>query len=143
MVKSNAPASRISQSIRDGAKNTPNSLLLQILAVVIIGLLVIIVARVIPSSRHSNLPVVSPQSFVDPLVGKEGRTSTDVNIRSGSGAEQQKIGLLEKDSRVRILSYSADRTWYEVQVLKHGRPKTDPNSLDHGWVRSKFIMSAN
>jgi hypothetical protein len=26
--------------------------------------------------------------------------------------------------------------WFQVQVIEHGRPKTDPNSSDEGWVNS-------
>jgi hypothetical protein len=45
--------------------------------------------------------------------------------------------LAENGSRVKILSTSSN--WYEVQVLEHGRAKTDPYSSDRGWINKKFV----
>jgi len=85
-------------------------------------------------------PVVSTEKISDPLIGKEAHATTDLNIRSGPNADQPKIGLVEKQSQVRILSFNNDRTWYEIQVTAHGRAKADPNSSDHGWVNRKYLV---
>jgi len=66
-------------------------------------------------------------------------TLTDLNIRSGPSADYSKIGLAEKQSRCRILSLNNDRTWFEIQVVEHGRAKTDQNSVDRGWVNRKYL----
>ena len=128
---------------RDAWGNIPSQLIVQVLAVVaVVAIVLMATAQILPLFNRGNVPLVTAQRPADPLVGKEARADTDVNIRPGANAEQPKIGLAEKDSRLRILSYNADRTWYEVQVLQHGRPKTDPNSSDHGWVRSRFLTLA-
>jgi serine/threonine protein kinase len=71
------------------------------------------------------------------IVGKEGLTTTDLNLRSDPSIENQPIGLAENGSRVRVLRVS--NNWYEVQVLQHARPKTDPYTADRGWVNKKYL----
>ncbi len=71
------------------------------------------------------------------VVGSEGVTTTDVNLRPDASTANRSIGLAESGSRVKILSTT--ELWYEVQVLEHGRPKTDPFTSDRGWVMKKFV----
>lgn len=71
------------------------------------------------------------------VVGREGVTTTDVNLRPGPNATSTAIGLAEFGSRVKVLSI--DNNWYEVQVVAHGRDKTDPFSSDRGWLNKKFV----
>ena len=71
------------------------------------------------------------------VIGREGVTTTDVNLRSGAGVANAPIGLAEAGSRIKILSTGDN--WYEVQVLQHGRPKTDPFTSDRGWINKKFV----
>ena len=80
-----------------------------------------------------SLPLLS-DIFV---IGREGVTTTDVNLRPDGSAVKQSIGLAEAGSRVKILSTSDN--WYEIQVLEHGRPKTDPFTSDRGWINKKFV----
>ena len=137
-------SNRFNRFIREAWDNVPSHLVLQILGVVTIVAIVLVAAsQIIALFHRASAPIATVQKIADPLIGKEARADTDVNIRSGANAEQQKIGLAEKDSRVRILAYNPDRTWYEVQVIQHGRPKADPNSSDCGWIRSKFLTLAN
>ena len=71
------------------------------------------------------------------VVGREGVTTTDVNLRPDPSTANTAIGLAEYGSRVKILRES--NNWYEVQVLQHGRPKTDPFSSDQGWINKRFV----
>ena len=72
------------------------------------------------------------------VVGREGVTTTDVNLRSSARAvSDTPIGLAESGSKVRVLS--ADNNWYEVLVVQHARPKSDPYSSDRGWVNKRYI----
>ena len=80
-----------------------------------------------------DIPALS-STFV---VGREGITTTDLNLRPDPSADNQPIGLAENGSRVRVLT--ANNNWYEVQVLQHGRPKTDQYTSDRGWVNKKFL----
>jgi serine/threonine protein kinase len=71
------------------------------------------------------------------VIGREGVTTTDVNLRPDASAANPPIGLAEAGSRVKVVE-TADN-WYEVQVLQHGRAKTDPFTSDRGWINKKFV----
>jgi len=71
------------------------------------------------------------------IIGREGVTTTDVNLRSDASTTNPPVGVAENNSRVKILA--ADDNWYEIQVLEHGRPKTNPFTADRGWINKKFV----
>jgi serine/threonine protein kinase len=71
------------------------------------------------------------------VAGREGVTTTDVNLRAGPSSSTQTIGLAEMGSRVKVLS--ENNNWYEVQVVTHGRPKSDQFSSDRGWMNKRFV----
>ncbi len=70
-------------------------------------------------------------------IGREGVTTTDVNLRSDASTTNPPVGVAEKNSRVKISA--AEGNWYEIQVLEHGRPKTNPFTADRGWVNKQFV----
>ena len=71
------------------------------------------------------------------VIGREGVTTTDVNLRSDASVANAPIGLAEAGSRIKILATGDN--WYEVQVLQHGRAKVDPFTSDRGWINKKFV----
>ena len=71
------------------------------------------------------------------VVGREGVTTTDVNLRGDPSSTNTAIGLAETGSRVKVLA--VNNNWYEVQVTQHGRPKTDPYTSDRGWLSKRFV----
>jgi serine/threonine protein kinase len=80
-----------------------------------------------------DLPLLS-DVFV---IGREGVTTTDVNLRPDASSNKPPIGVAEAGSRVKILA--TGDYWYEVQVLEHGRAKSDPFTSDRGWINKKFV----
>jgi serine/threonine protein kinase len=70
-------------------------------------------------------------------VGREGKTTTDVNLRPEPNTSREAVGLAEQGSRVRILN--VNNNWYEVQVIEHGRVKINPDTLDRGWIHKRFL----
>ena len=81
---------------------------------------------------------LAPTQTVEPVViGRQGVTTTDVNLRPVANAANVPIGLAESGSKVKVLS--ADSNWYEVQVVEHARPKTDPYSSDRGWINKRYV----
>ena len=70
-------------------------------------------------------------------IGREGVTTTDVNLRPVANVSQEPIGLAESGSKVKVLS--ADNNWYEVQVVQHARPKLEPYSADRGWINKRYV----
>jgi hypothetical protein len=86
-------------------------------------------------TTHWN-PLTTVQNY-EPI-GRQGVTTTDVNLRPiASSANNVPIGLAESGSKVKVLN--ADTNWFEVQVVEHGRPKTDPYSSDRGWIRKIYV----
>ncbi|HEY8188748.1 MAG TPA: serine/threonine protein kinase [Pyrinomonadaceae bacterium] len=71
------------------------------------------------------------------VIGREGVTTTDVNLRPEANSSKPAIGLAESGSRVKILATGDN--WYEIQILEHGRAKTDPFTSDRGWINKKFV----
>jgi serine/threonine protein kinase len=83
-------------------------------------------------------PVSTVSQTVEPvIIGRQGVTTTDVNLRPVANLSNVPIGLAESGSKVKVLS--ADQNWYEVQVVEHARAKTDPYSSDRGWVKKNYV----
>ncbi len=66
-----------------------------------------------------------------------GIASNDVNLRAEANADSQKVGLVPKNSRVRIVN-SKDN-WYEIDIVEFSRPKEDAADAEHGWVNKRYI----
>jgi len=67
----------------------------------------------------------------------EGIALSDINLRPDASARKDAIGLVPKDSRVRIVNSSDN--WYEIDVIEYGRPKQNPGDADHGWVNKQYV----
>jgi serine/threonine protein kinase len=89
-------------------------------------------------TSHWNPLSSVPQLSETFIVGKEGVTTTDVNLRPLANTNNAPIGIAELGSRVKVLSL-AENNWVEVQVIAHGRPKTDPYSSDRGWINKRYL----
>jgi len=89
------------------------------------------------TSRWNPLGDLPRASAEQVPIGREGITTTDVNLRPVANVSQGPIGLAESGSKVKVLS--ADNNWFEVQVVEHARPKTDPYSADRGWINKRYV----
>jgi serine/threonine protein kinase len=92
-------------------------------------------------TTHWNPLATIPTPVADTVVvGREGVTTTDLNLRPvASAVANTPIGLAESGSKVRVLSADSNNNWVEVLVVEHSRPKRDPYSSDRGWVNKRFI----
>lgn len=68
---------------------------------------------------------------------KTGIASRDVYLRSDPSTNNEPIGLVSKNSKVRVVNMQ--NNWYQIVILEQGRPSTDPNSTDRGWAYGQFI----
>ncbi|HEU4510221.1 MAG TPA: serine/threonine protein kinase [Pyrinomonadaceae bacterium] len=89
------------------------------------------------TTRWNPLAAIQRPAPEPPLIGREGVTTTDVNLRPVASVANTPIGLAESGSKVKVLA--AENNWVEVQVVEHGRPKTDPYSSDRGWVNRRYV----
>ena len=112
-------------------------------ALVALGLILAFSGMLLATHKYVTTrwnPLAPIAQTVEPvIIGRQGVTTTDVNLRPVANAANDPIGLAESGSKVKVLSVSAENNWYEVQVVEHGRPKTDPYSSDRGWVNKRFV----
>lgn len=123
------------QNIACYLRTLPLKLLLRVAVVVILSLILLIAMPSLIKHWHptsSTLP--ANQAVTKTPVGKFMAASTDINIRSAPSRKAPKVGLVERDSKVRILRFSSDQKWSEIEIIQHGRAKEDASSADHGWI---------
>ena len=77
----------------------------------------------------------------NPFAKPTGLANNDVNLRIDGDPDSQKIGMVPKNSRVRIVN-SKDN-WYEVDIIEFGRPKENSTDAEHGWVNKRYINVDN
>ena len=110
-------------------------------ALVAIGLILAFSGMLLATHKYVTTrwnPLAPITQAVDPaIIGREGVTTTDVNLRPVASVSNMPIGLAESGSKVKVLS--ADNNWFEVQVVEHARPKTDPYSSDRGWINKRYV----
>src|SRR6185503_6578301 len=110
-------------------------------ALVALGLILAFSGMLLATHKYVTTrwnPLAPVTQAVEPvIIGRQGVTTTDVNLRPVASAANDPIGLAESGSKVKVLS--ADSNWFEVQVVEHGRPKTDPYSSDRGWINKRYV----
>jgi len=110
-------------------------------ALVALGLILAFSGMLLATHKYVTTrwnPLAPIAQNVEPvIIGRQGVTTTDVNLRPVANISNSPIGLAESGSKVKVLS--ADNNWYEVQVVEHARPKTDPYSSDRGWINKRYV----
>jgi serine/threonine protein kinase len=64
-------------------------------------------------------------------------TNTDVNLRSEPNASSDAIGIVTKNSKVRIVN--SQNNWYQVDVVEQGRDRTGGPNATRGWLNGRYI----
>jgi hypothetical protein len=110
-------------------------------ALVALGLILAFSGMLLATHKYVTTrwnPLAPVAQNVEPvMIGKQGVTTTDVNLRPVANVSNVPIGLAESGSKVKVLS--ADNNWFEVQIVEHARPKTDPYSSDRGWINKRYV----
>jgi serine/threonine protein kinase len=132
----------------NGRRETPAPLIEEILprskkrrALVAMGLILAFSGMLLATHKYVTSrwnPLADITRIAEPVViGREGFTTTDVNLRPVANVSQEPIGLAESGSKVKVLNdYN---NWYEVQVMEHSRSKIDPYSSDRGWINKRYV----
>lgn len=76
-------------------------------------------------------------SISTPFADKTGRANTDINLRPEPNANNEPIGLVTKNSRVRIVK--TQNNWYQVDVLEQGRDRQLELTTTRGWLNGKYV----
>ncbi len=66
-----------------------------------------------------------------------GRANTDINLRPSPNVNNDPIGLVTKNSRVRIVK--SQNNWYQVDVIEQGRTPNNPLETNRGWLNGKYV----
>lgn len=87
--------------------------------------------------RRAQNNAQQTNSATPSMVGREGKTTTDVNLRAEASKSSASLGVVQQGSRVRVLS--VNNNWYEVEVIEQGHDKIGSNPPDRGWVSKSFL----
>lgn len=68
---------------------------------------------------------------------RTGKANTDINLRSAPSADNEPIGLVTRNSRVRILK--TQNNWHQVDVVEQGRFREGQSANTRGWLNGKYI----
>ena len=117
-----------------GARSRWRGIAVAIALIVAFAAMLSATQKYIRSRWSQSAPATSTATNV---VGREATTITDLNLRPDPSSFNDRIGLAEQGSRVRIIS--ASNNWCEIEVLQHGREKYDPSSSDRGWVNKRYL----
>ena len=66
-----------------------------------------------------------------------GTANTDINLRPLPSSNNEPIGVVTRNSRVRILE--ARNNWYHVDVIEQGRQPSEPLSTNRGWIYGRYV----
>jgi serine/threonine protein kinase len=75
--------------------------------------------------------------FASMFQSKTGRANTDINLRPSPNANNEPIGLVTKNSKVRIVK--SQNNWYQVDVIEQGRQRDDQLETNRGWLNGKYV----
>ncbi|HUR99067.1 MAG TPA: SH3 domain-containing protein, partial [Pyrinomonadaceae bacterium] len=73
----------------------------------------------------------------NPFTAKTGRANTDINLRPEPNANNDPIGMVTKDSRVRVIK--TQNNWYQVDVIEQGRQRDGQLATNRGWLNGKYV----
>ena len=71
------------------------------------------------------------------LQAKTAVANTDIYLRPAPNTDNDPIGLVTKNSKVRIVN-SRDN-WYQVDVVEQGRVRPNATNATRGWLNGKYI----
>jgi serine/threonine protein kinase len=131
LARANKPAAKVARKRRR---------LLRPVAAVIIAFIVIgiIVGGVGGYVRNSTIFA----TLQNAIGTKTAIANTDIFLRSGPDADNDKIGYVTRNSKVRIVS--SQNNWYEVDVIEQGRPRSGTElTATRGWLNGKYLALNN
>jgi len=73
----------------------------------------------------------------NPFKKQTAVASTDIYLRNAPSTDNDPIGLVTKNSRVRIVN--SQNNWYQVDVVEQGRVQAYQANATRGWVNGKYI----
>ena len=63
--------------------------------------------------------------------------NTDIYLRPSPNTDNDPIGLVTKNSKVRIVN--SQNNWYQVDVIEEGRTRSSQAGASRGWLNGKYL----
>ena len=76
-------------------------------------------------------------SISNPFAARTAVANTDIYLRPTPNTDNDPIGLVTKNSKVRIVN-SRDN-WYQVDVVEQGRVRSVAANATRGWLNGKYL----
>src|SRR5947209_3976309 len=91
--------------------------------------------------RAAQQNAVAPSGNTSsPFVGREVTVTVSAYLRrEPSMSSNPPLRLVDKGTRVRILSVSDNNTWFEVEILDSNGSSDNTNAITHGWMGGKVL----
>ena len=77
------------------------------------------------------------QEITSILGDQTGHANTDINLRPEPSADNEPIGVVTKNSRVKIVK--TQNNWYQVDVIEQGRDRAVPLATNRGWLNKRYV----
>jgi hypothetical protein len=75
--------------------------------------------------------------LTNPLRTQTGVASTDIYLRPQPNTDNDPIGLVTKNSKIKIVN--SQNNWYQVDVVQQGRNAQAQGNATRGWLNGKYI----
>lgn len=73
----------------------------------------------------------------NPFATRTATANTDIYLRPSPNTDNEPIGLVTKDSKVRIVN--TQNNWYQVDVIEQGRSRPSQVNATRGWLNGKYL----
>lgn len=75
--------------------------------------------------------------ITNPFRSQTAVANTDIYLRPTPNTDNEPIGLVTKNSRVRIVN--SQNNWYQVDIIQQGRPRNSPPNATRGWLNGRYL----
>lgn len=75
--------------------------------------------------------------FADLFRSRTAVANTDIYLRPTPNTDSEPIGLVTKNSKVRIVN--SQNNWYQVDVVEQGRTRSSQPGASRGWLNGKYL----
>ncbi|MBX3299066.1 MAG: protein kinase [Acidobacteria bacterium] len=75
--------------------------------------------------------------ILSPFATRTGVANTDIYLRPDPSTDNDPIGLVTRNSKVRIVN--SQNNWYQVDVVQQGRQRAGGPQASRGWLNGKYI----
>lgn len=108
------------------------------IALVFGAFLVMFAGGLYAASMYFRSMNISVPEISNPFApARMGTANTDINLRPEPSANNEPIGVVTRNSRLRIVKIQ--NNWYQVDVIEQGRSRPVPLPTNRGWLYGRYV----